>query len=120
MKSGALNSSEAASLLQEFEELGKHHEGSEHSVAFVTLDLDPALTNPRDVKVDSLARRFEEITVFDEFVDGWVLATSSVLQPSTMAFCKSDSLRKDLFIYTRRCLSSVDFNSREDRHHRRG
>lgn len=70
MENDAITVSEARNIIEQFEEKGKHHKTSERVVGSFTIDFDLALTKPDDAKAHTLALKFHELSIFDQFTSG--------------------------------------------------
>jgi hypothetical protein len=70
LRDGALSGVGAHELLEQYMATGKSVETFETSESAVfSLDLDLAMTAPKDALTESLARQFEELAVYAEFVN---------------------------------------------------
>jgi hypothetical protein len=68
LRNGDLSTREARQILQQLQERGLSGASGDIRATFM-VDLDLAMTDPVEAKVESLAHRFEEMALFQEFTN---------------------------------------------------
>jgi hypothetical protein len=68
---GALRGNVASEMEDEVSAAGKHHEASDEAVVSGLLDPDLAKDNLQDAQMVAFARRFDELILFDELINGY-------------------------------------------------
>lgn len=66
---GAMTSSEAYAIGEDSEVYGKHYESAEVATCCI-IDYDHAISDKKGTRVDELAQRFDELTVFEAWTPG--------------------------------------------------
>jgi hypothetical protein len=69
LQSGAINGHTASLLIEEIRVAGKHHDSPEESLTSAVLDFELAMKNLQQAKMDSIAKHFEELLMFEEFTN---------------------------------------------------
>ena len=69
MRDSVLNVSEVSAINRRLEEVGRNYPMAEDPKASFILDLDLAVTDPGAAQVDTLAEKFEEMSLFNEFIN---------------------------------------------------
>jgi hypothetical protein len=70
LQSGALRSDAADAMMEEIKSVGKHHAASEEAVISGLIDFDLATKTLQEAQMVTLARRFDELVMFDELTAG--------------------------------------------------
>lgn len=71
MKDSMISSVEAYQLMDEVKQSGQHHDGAlDEAMLTCIVDFDLAMTDPEDAKVNTVAQRYEELAIFDTFIEG--------------------------------------------------
>jgi hypothetical protein len=70
LEAGAITSTEAKGMLEEFRNNGRHHDTPEDAVTSSILDFRRAVSNRQDAQIDALSKRFDELVTFYDFTSG--------------------------------------------------
>lgn len=68
LRNGDITGLEARTILQQLKQRGLDHPSGDIRATFMG-DLELALTNPGEAKVETLAGQFEDVALFQEFID---------------------------------------------------
>ncbi|KAM0277777.1 hypothetical protein ACHAQH_005570 [Verticillium albo-atrum] len=68
LRNGDISGLEARTILQQLKQRGLDHPSGDIRATFMG-DLELALTNPGEAKVENLAGQFEDVALFQEFID---------------------------------------------------
>ena len=68
IQNGVVSGAEAAGLMDDIKQQGRHHDGNADVLASFFSDLNMASTDPKRASVQAAAQRFEDLVLFDEFV----------------------------------------------------
>ncbi|TWU71435.1 hypothetical protein ED733_002481 [Metarhizium rileyi] len=69
LQSGALRSNVAVAMMEEISATGRHHVASDEAVIRGLLDFDRATKNLEEAQIVTVARRFDELILFDELIN---------------------------------------------------
>lgn len=69
MEKDYIKTPEAQMMIDEVSNSGKHHENANKATTTAWMDLELAKTAPNEAQTEALARKFEELMAFDEFVE---------------------------------------------------
>lgn len=83
IKTGAITSSEATSMMKQLEEIGKYHQTSESVVGSFMIDFKLALTNQTEAQAQAMALEFDALSLFDQFTHGEYANLEAEGQPET-------------------------------------
>lgn len=73
IQTGAITGAEASIMMEELSSVGRHHEAPEATISSALIDLELTMEHPENANIDAIARRFDELVIFDDFVDGNLL-----------------------------------------------